>query len=177
MSYENQIEELIDIPKVDELDEIIIDEMEKEIETNMQEVFDDILKEEAEEASSDNTKDIAPEIPVRDDLDSNPKRPGTKEKKQPKVKKEPKKKGPRGRPRIHPIKVKPEHPGKRGRPKTLGEFYVDGKFDNAAYYLANKAKINERITKKVDCDICGKSIRYDYVNIHQKTNICRKNAK
>ena len=85
----------------------------------------------------------------------------------------------RGRPRIHPIKVvDPDAPVKgRGRPKKLDEFYKDGKFDDKAYYISRKGKLNDRNSAKTECKICGKMVRYDYVSIHIKTNLCLKNAK
>ena len=85
----------------------------------------------------------------------------------------------RGRPRIHPIKVvDPDAPIKgRGRPKKLDEFYKDGKFNDKAYYLSRKDKLNERNSTKKECSLCGKMVRYDYMSIHIKTKLCLKNSK
>ena len=97
--------------------------------------------------------------------------------KQPKCAKEPKVKKPIGRPRKHPIKVKSEIPGKRGRPKTLTDLYdTDGVFDRKNYYIKNKETIKARISKKVNCELCGTSIRYDHLTQHKRTNICKKKA-
>lgn len=93
---------------------------------------------------------------------------------EPKVTKEKKPVKPRGRPRKHPIKVKSDTPRKPGRPRKLEQMYVDGELDRRAYYLNNRDRIKERISKKIVCDVCGSSIRYDNLTQHKRTNICKK---
>ena len=85
----------------------------------------------------------------------------------------------RGRPRIHPIKIiDHDAPARgKGRPKKLYEFYEDDKFNEKAYYLSRKTKLNERNSTKIRCSLCEKMVRRDYMSIHLKTKLCLKNSK
>lgn len=63
-----------------------------------------------------------------------------------------------------------------GRPKKLSTFYKDGEFDQKAYYLSRKEHIKEKNSKRVNCDVCARSVRHDHLTNHKKTKLCQKRA-
>jgi hypothetical protein len=48
---------------------------------------------------------------------------------------------------------------------------------NTEYYAKNRKAILSKVLKKVDCDNCGRSVNHQNLSKHQKTALCKKNAR
>ena len=51
------------------------------------------------------------------------------------------------------------------------------KAKNKQYYEKNIERITEFVSKKVCCELCGKSVRYDSLKKHKKSQTCITNNK
>jgi hypothetical protein len=48
---------------------------------------------------------------------------------------------------------------------------------NRKYYAEHKEEIKKSLSKKEDCEICGRKVSHSSMNRHKKSSLCRANAK